>query len=78
MEANFEVHFVYFLNKRKDVFFSTDVLSGEINGTNLKSKLLNLHKQRRVIITPHIAGASNESQTKAAQISVNLLQKNFK
>lgn len=73
-----EKDLIYFLNKRKDVFFSTDVLSGEINGTNLKSKLLNLHKQRRVIITPHIAGASNESQTKAAQISVNLLQKNFK
>jgi len=66
------------LRKRKDIFFSTDVLSGEINGTNLRSKLVNLHKKRRVIITPHIAGASKESQTKAAQISLNLLKKNFK
>ena len=73
-----EKDLIYFLRKRKDIFFSTDVLSGEINGTNLRSKLVNLHKKRRVIITPHIAGASKESQTKAAQISLNLLKKNFK
>lgn len=72
-----EKDLIYFLNKRKDIFFSSDVLTGEINGTNLRSKLVTLHKKRRVIITPHIAGASNESQIKAAQISVNLLKKNF-
>lgn len=73
-----EKDLIYFLSKRKDVFFSTDVLSGEINGTNLESKLIKLHKKRRIIITPHIAGASNQSQTKAAQISISLLEKNFK
>ena len=73
-----EKDLVNFLKKRKDIFFSADVLAGETNGSNLKSKLLNMHKKRRVIITPHICGASNESQTKAAQISIDLLKKNFK
>jgi len=73
-----EKDLVNFLKKRKDIFFSADVLAGETNGSNLKSKLLNMHKKRRVIITPHISGASNESQTKAAQISIDLLKKNFK
>lgn len=73
-----EKDLINFLNKRRDIFFSADVLSGEINGSNMKSELLNLHKKRRVIITPHICGASKESQTKAAQISLELLKKNFK
>ena len=65
---------IKFLKKRKDVFFTSDVLSGETKGTHLKSKLVNYHKKRRVLLTPHIAGATLESQVKAATISVNILR----
>ena len=32
---------IKFLKKRKDVFFTSDVLSGETRATHLKSKLVN-------------------------------------
>jgi len=65
---------IKFLKKRKDVFFTSDVLSGETRATHLKSKLVNYHKKRRVLLTPHIAGATIESQIKAATISINILK----
>ena len=54
------------LLSREDVSYAADVLCGEVTATQFDSKLLSLRDSGRVIITPHIAGASNESQTKAA------------
>lgn len=53
------------LAERVDVSYAADVLRGEVTATQFESKLLTLQNSGRVIITPHIAGASNESQTKA-------------
>jgi D-3-phosphoglycerate dehydrogenase len=72
-----ETDLIKFLNKRKDIFFTSDVLSGEVNGSNMKSKLIQMHKKRRILLTPHIAGASVESQSKAADIAVKILLKNL-
>lgn len=70
-----EADLIKFLNKRKDIFFTSDVLSGEVNGSNMKSKLIQMHKKRRILLTPHIAGASIESQSKAADIAIKILLK---
>ena len=71
-----EKDLIKFLKKRKDIFFTTDVLSGETEGTNLKSGLIDLHKNRRVLISPHIAGATLESQSQAANIAIKFLKEN--
>jgi D-3-phosphoglycerate dehydrogenase len=72
-----EKDLINFLNTRKDIFFTTDVLSGEIKGTNLKSRLIDFHKNRRILISPHIAGATLESQSQAANIAVKILKENL-
>ena len=52
--------------KERKFFYSTDVISNEFKN-NLKSdKLLNLsYKNENLIVTPHIAGLTKESQTKS-------------
>ncbi len=70
-----EKNLIKFLNSRKDIFYTSDVLKDETNGKHINSKLIDLHKNRRVLITPHIAGATIESQSKAAEIAINLLIK---
>jgi len=54
------------LNQRPDLSFAADVLTGEVQGQQFESPLYNLCQKGRIILTPHIAGASMESQTKAA------------
>src|SRR3989338_105984 len=69
-----EEDLVEVLKERHDIKVALDVLSAEVTGNQFKSALIALHKQGRVVISPHIAGATVESQTKAAAIALNLLR----
>lgn len=66
-----------FLRARLDVTVALDVLAGEDTGTQYDSPLATLIDQKRVVVTPHIAGSSFESQTKAAEISLDLIIQHF-
>lgn len=52
--------------------YAADVLHGEVTGNHVKSELLQLPN---CIITPHIAGATVESEEKAIKIIFKLLRK---
>lgn len=65
-EVIVEDDLVRFIKDRPDVEVALDVLAGEVTGTHLSSELIALHKTGRIVLTPHIAGASTESQSKAA------------
>tara|TARA_Y100001938_G_C7999544_1_gene383935 strand:+ start:158 stop:952 length:795 start_codon:yes stop_codon:yes gene_type:complete len=57
--------YIYDLVTTGRIFYSCDVLCNEQNIETLKqSKLFNL-KRENIVITPHVAGATVESQTKA-------------
>lgn len=64
---------VRFSNDRPDVTLALDVLPGEVTDTHMDSPLIDLHNQGRAIITPHIAGATFDSQRKAALAAKRLL-----
>ena len=66
------------IKKRKDLNITLDVLAREAENKQLNSPLIKLHKKREILITPHISGATIESQYKAAASSLNLLRKNKK
>lgn len=53
--------------QRSDIRLVVDVVEGEVTGTHLVSPLIQLHKSGQALVTPHIAGATIESQTKAAR-----------
>ena len=74
-EVLVEEDLIRFLRTRRDVRVSLDVLSGESRGAHLSSRLLELHRHGQIVITPHIAGATVESQTKAATIALHLLRR---
>lgn len=65
------------LSERADIRVAVDVLAGEVTNTHHRSKLLEFHRQGRIVITPHIAGATVESQGKAATGALMMLQKHF-
>ena len=54
---------------------SLDVLPGEVTDTHLASPLLAWHDAGRIVVTPHISGATLESQTRAARIALGLLRR---
>lgn len=60
---------------RPDLRVGLDVLGGEVTDSHLASPLLALHDAGRIVITPHIAGATVESQTRAARIALGLLRR---
>lgn len=62
------------LERRADLAFAADVLAGEVEGTHLESPLLPLARTGRIVITPHIAGATVESQEKAAEATLGLVR----
>jgi D-3-phosphoglycerate dehydrogenase / 2-oxoglutarate reductase len=64
------------LESRKDIKFSADVLSGEVESGSLNKQLLLLHKSNRINITPHIAGATYGSQKKAATLAFDIIKSN--
>tara|TARA_Y100000590_G_scaffold468566_1_gene651762 strand:- start:5762 stop:6727 length:966 start_codon:yes stop_codon:yes gene_type:complete len=59
---------------RPDLRVGLDVLTGEITGTQWKSPLLPFKDQGQVLVTPHIAGATLDSQTKAARCALHILR----
>ena len=65
-----ESELVEALLARPDIIYATDVLSGMTDGTHLNSRLFDLNN---VIITPHVAGLTVESNTKALAICNKLL-----
>lgn len=66
---------IKFLKKNKEINFSCDVLQNEVNGRPLTKDLIQLYKEKKIFITPHIAGATIDSQIKAAEISMSLIKK---
>lgn len=68
-----EDELVEVLRERKDITYATDVLAGEATGAHLNSPLLSMPN---VIVTPHIAGTTFESQQKAMRIALRLVEQN--
>ncbi len=65
------------LDRRPDLRVGLDVLEGETLGTQDRSPLLRFHRSGQIVITPHIAGATVESQTQAARLALGLLQRHL-
>lgn len=63
-----------FVRERPDVRVALDVLAGEVTNEHHDSPLLALHREGKLIVTPHIAGATFESQNKAALGALELLE----
>lgn len=63
------------LRRRPDLSFSADVVTGEVEDRQEHSRLMQLFREGRVVLTPHIAGATVESQEKAARIAVGFLER---
>lgn len=61
------------LIERSDLAAAFDVLAGEPEGRQFFSPLMALAGIGRIIVTPHVAGSSIESQTKAARIALRLV-----
>lgn len=59
------------MDERPDLRVAVDVLEGETTGTQNPQRLIS----RGAIVTPHIAGETFDSRTKAARIILNLLKK---
>ena len=59
------------MEERPDLRVAVDVLEGETTGTQNPQRLIS----RGAIVTPHIAGETYDSRTKAARIILNLLKK---
>jgi phosphoglycerate dehydrogenase-like enzyme len=61
------------LAERPDLVLSVDVVTGEVRGRQHESPLADLHRSGRVLLTPHIAGVTVESQRKAAEAAMALV-----
>jgi phosphoglycerate dehydrogenase-like enzyme len=62
------------LRRRDDLTFCADVVTGEVEDRHEDSPLMDLFRSGRIVLTPHIAGATTESQEKAAVITLHLLE----
>ncbi len=60
--------------RRPDIRFATDVVHGEVEGLAEENRAV-IRSEQNTIVTPHIAGETFESRTKAARIILNLLKK---
>lgn len=67
-----------FIKKRKDVLVNLDVIKNEQVKLK-KNKILNYYKQKgtNLMITPHVAGLTYESQSKAGLFAINCIIKYF-
>ncbi len=65
------------LSKRPDLRVGLDVLAGEVTHQQKNSPLLAYHQRGQIVITPHMAGATVESQTKAAKTALELLRRHL-
>ena len=68
--------YIVWLSKERGIFYGTDVLQNEQNIPLLKkSPILALSKRTdKVVVTPHVAGATKESQTKALLTTLDLVK----
>lgn len=69
-----EVDLIEFLHAREDITYATDVLHNEVTGKSETSKELLMQTKADVLVTPHVAGETFESRTKAARIILELLK----
>ena len=75
-EVIHEKDLIEFVRKNKDSYYSTDVISSEINNKFKSPVLKEFKKNKRVLITPHIAGMTKEAQVIAyTSIVENLINK---
>ena len=65
------------LERRRDLRVGLDVLAGETAGIHTRSPLLRFHRSGQIVITPHAAGATVESQTQAARVAWGLLHRHL-
>ncbi len=65
------------IEERDDIKVCLDVLSGEVKNAQFESPLIKLNNNGRITITPHIAGATFDSQKKAALGSVKLIKNHY-
>lgn len=63
------------LARRPDIRFCADVVTGEVSDRHEESPLMALFRAGRIVLTPHIAGATTESQEKAAVITLEFLER---
>lgn len=70
-----EQHLAILINERPEMRVGLDVLSGENDGTIEESHLLPLARLGRITVVPHIAGATYDSQRKAATIAFKLVSR---
>jgi len=68
-----ERELVEFLEQRQDIKFSADVITGEVNDLQMQNPLIPFHFEKKINLTPHIAGATYGSQTKAAVFAFEAL-----
>ena len=62
---------------RPDLRVALDVLAGEVLAATADSPLMSFHRDGRIVITPHIAGATAESQSKAAAVALQLVRRHY-
>jgi|AP95_1055475.scaffolds.fasta_scaffold22439_2 D-3-phosphoglycerate dehydrogenase len=77
-EVVVEADLVEVLADRSDLRVGLDVLPGEVTNTHHESPLLEFHRSGQIVVTPHIAGASVESQSKAALGALNIIRNHFR
>ena len=65
------------LRAKPDIRVGLDVIAGEHAGRTADSPLLPFLENWQITITPHIAGATNESQAKAAMIALSLVKRHY-
>lgn len=65
------------LAERPDLRVGLDVLSSEVTASTAQSPLMPFHLSGQIVITPHIAGAAYESQSKAASATLDILRRHY-
>ena len=73
-----ENQIIKYLKSNKKFNFATDVISNEQKKINKNLLIKNIKKIDNLNITPHIAGLTVESETKAAEQSLLTLNNFFK
>jgi len=58
--------------ERSDLTIAVDVVHGEVTGRHLEGPAVRMHREGLALVTPHIAGATVESQAKAARGAIRL------
>jgi len=72
-----ETDLITVLSERPDINVALDVLPGESRNLHRSSELIEFHKRGRIVVTPHVAGATQESQSKAAHCALSLLERHI-